>query len=59
MAIPGRRPVTASAIVATIQDASFFASRRELAASLGLPPPQRLGRRPLSAGFRRSKATAR
>ena len=38
--IPGIGPVTASAIVATIQDASAFASGREFAAFLGLTPRQ-------------------
>ena len=36
MTIPGVGPVTASAIVATIQDAGAFASGREFAAFLGL-----------------------
>ena len=40
MTIPGVGPVTASAIVATIQDASAFASGREFAAFLGLTPRQ-------------------
>ena len=51
MTVPGIGPVTASAIVATIQDASVFASGREFAAFLGLTPrqsstggKQRLGR---------------
>jgi transposase len=55
MTIPGVGPVTASAIMATIQDASAFASGREFAAFLGLTPRQnstggktRLGR-PLPA----------
>ena len=38
MTIPGVGPVTASAIVATIQDAGEFASGREFAAFLGLTP---------------------
>jgi transposase len=38
--IPGIGPVTASAIIATIQDASVFASGREFAAFLGLTPRQ-------------------
>jgi transposase len=38
MTIPGVGPVTASAIRATIQDASAFASGREFAAFLGLTP---------------------
>jgi transposase len=38
MTIPGVGPVTASAIVATIQDASALASGREFAAFLGLTP---------------------
>ena len=41
MTIPGIGPVTASAIVATIQDAGAFGSGREFAASLGLTPRQR------------------
>ena len=40
MTIPGVGPVTASAIMATIQDASAFASGREFAAFLGLTPLQ-------------------
>jgi transposase len=40
MTVPGIGPVTASAIVATIQDASVFASGREFAAFLGLTPRQ-------------------
>ena len=40
MTIPGVGPVTASAIMATIQDASSFASGREFAAFLGLTPRQ-------------------
>ena len=40
MTIPGVGPVTASAIVATIQDAGVFASGREFAAFLGLTPRQ-------------------
>ena len=40
MTIPGVGPVTASAIVATIQDAGAFASGREFAAFLGLTPRQ-------------------
>ena len=36
MTIPGVGPVTASAITATIQDASVFASEREFSAFLGL-----------------------
>ena len=40
MTIPGVGPVTASAIVATIQDASAFASGRDFAAFLGLTPRQ-------------------
>jgi transposase len=39
--IPGVGPITASAIVATVQDASAFASGRDFAASLGLTPRQR------------------
>jgi transposase len=39
--IPGVGPVTASAIVATVQDASAFANGRDFAASLGLTPRQR------------------
>ncbi len=40
MTIPGVGPVTASAIVATIQDMGAFASGREFAAFLGLTPRQ-------------------
>jgi transposase len=40
MTIPGVGPVTASAIVATVQDARAFASGREFAAFLGLTPRQ-------------------
>ena len=40
MTIPGIGPVTASAIMATIEDASAFASGREFAAFLGLTPRQ-------------------
>jgi transposase len=40
MTVPGIGPVTASAIVATIQDVSAFASGREFAAFLGLTPRQ-------------------
>lgn len=40
MTVPGVGPVTASAIVATIQDMSDFASGREFAAFLGLTPRQ-------------------
>ena len=40
MTIPGIGPVTASAITATIQDMSAFASGREFAAFLGLTPRQ-------------------
>jgi transposase len=52
MTVPGVGPVTASAIVATIQDMGDFASGREFTAFLGLTPRQsstggkpRLGRR--------------
>lgn len=38
--IPGIGPVTATAIVATVADASAFRSGREFAASLGLTPKQ-------------------
>ena len=51
MTIPGVGPVTASAILATVQDPNAFASGREFAAFLGLTPrqsstggKQRLGR---------------
>ncbi|MGH9809627.1 MAG: IS110 family transposase, partial [Terriglobia bacterium] len=51
MTIPGVGPVTASAIVATVQDPGAFASGREFSAFLGLTPrqtstggKQRLGR---------------
>ena len=40
MTVPGVGPVTASAIVATIQDIGDFASGREFAAFLGLTPRQ-------------------
>ena len=40
MTIPGVGPVTASAIMATIQDIGDFASGREFAAFLGLTPRQ-------------------
>jgi len=40
MTIPGIGPLTASAIVATVQDTSAFASGREFAAFLGLTPRQ-------------------
>jgi transposase len=38
MTVPGDGPVTASAIMATIQDMGDFASGREFAAFLGLTP---------------------
>jgi transposase len=51
MSIPGFGPITASAMAATIQDASSFAGPREFAAFLGLTPKrnssggkQKLGR---------------
>jgi transposase len=40
MSIPGVGPVTASALVATVQDVGAFASGREFAAFLGLTPRQ-------------------
>ena len=40
MSIPGFGPITASAMAATIQDASSFAGPREFAAYLGLAPKQ-------------------
>jgi transposase len=40
MSIPGFGPITASAMAATIQDASSFAGPREFAAFLGLTPKQ-------------------
>src|SRR6202035_1532449 len=40
MTIPGVGPVTASPLMATVQDAGAFASGREFAASLGLTPRQ-------------------
>ncbi len=40
MTIPGFGPITASAMAATIQDISGFASPREFAAFLGLTPKQ-------------------
>ncbi len=41
MTIPGVGPVTASALIATVQDIGAFASGREFAAFLGLTPRQR------------------
>jgi transposase len=38
--IPGIGPITASAIVATVTDASLFKSGRQLAAWIGLVPQQ-------------------
>ena len=40
MSIPGIGPITASAMVANVQDASGFAGPREFAAFLGLTPKQ-------------------
>jgi transposase len=40
MSIPGFGPITASAMAATIQDASSFAGPREFSAFLGLTPKQ-------------------
>jgi len=40
MSIPGIGPITASAIAASVQDASSFAGPREFAAFLGLTPKQ-------------------
>ena len=40
MSIPGFGPITASAMAATIQDASSFAGPREFVAFLGLTPKQ-------------------
>ena len=40
MSIPGFGPITASAMAATVQDASSFAGPREFAALLGLTPKQ-------------------
>lgn len=40
MTIPGVGPVTASAVVATVQNVSAFSSGREFAAYLGLTPRQ-------------------
>jgi transposase len=40
MTIPGVGPITASAIVATVQETSAFANGREFAAFLGLTPRQ-------------------
>jgi transposase len=40
MSIPGFGPITASAMAATIRDASSFAGPREFAAYLGLAPKQ-------------------
>ena len=42
MSIPGFGPITASAMAATIQDASSFAGPREFAAFLGLTPKQKI-----------------
>ena len=39
-AIPGIGPITASAMAASVQDASGFAGPREFAAFLGLTPKQ-------------------
>lgn len=41
MTIPGFGPITASAMVASVQDASSFSGPREFAAFLGLAPKQR------------------
>jgi transposase len=49
MSIPGFGPITASAMAATIQDASSFAGPREFAAFLGLTPKQKLFRRQAEA----------
>jgi transposase len=53
MSIPGFGPITASAMAATIQDASDFAGPREFAAFLGLTAncqdPARPSRTPLAA----------
>ncbi len=40
VSIAGFGPITASALTASVQDASSFARPRELAASLGLTPKQ-------------------
>src|SRR5450631_3425810 len=40
MSIPGFGPITASAMAASVQDASSFAGPREFAAFLGLTPKQ-------------------
>ena len=40
MTIPGLGPVTASAMVASVQDISAFSGPREFAAFLGLTPRQ-------------------
>ena len=57
MRIPGVGPITASVIVATIDDAHQFRTGRDLAIWLGLPPlnkssggKERLGRAPKKAG---------
>ena len=51
MSIPGFGPITASAMVATIQDTSGFAGPREFAAFLGLTAPrQNSFRRQAQAG---------
>jgi transposase len=52
--IPGFGPITASAMAATIQDASSFAGPREFAAFLGLTPKQNSsGGKQSSGAFRR------
>ena len=54
MSIPGFGPITASAMAATIQDASSFAGPREFAAYLGLTPKQNSsGGKPKLGAFRR------
>ena len=55
MSIPGFGPITASAMAATVQDASSFAGPREFAAFLGLTPKQNSsgGKQKLMGAFRR------
>jgi transposase len=57
MSIPGFGPITASAMAATIQDASSFAGPREFAAFLGLTPSRTLQVASRSSGAFRRWAT--
>ncbi|ESW80648.1 hypothetical protein X770_30780 [Mesorhizobium sp. LSJC269B00] len=54
--IPGIGPITASAIVATVTDASLFKSGRQLAAWLGLVPRQNSSEKRIGSGGSASKA---